>query len=762
MKYFVFLFALSFSFKSINAQNKKAPTYVDKGYFMFPDDKILNYGLQDADGKEIIPPLYKNILFFSDEYLIANKIFNYYGLINLKNEEILPFKYKSIDKLKNGFATFKHDAYVGLLDAQANIVIPADKYTTLTHYSDGYCTFKQGLLFYGIVDRYGKEVINDNKYYYIKDVYNGFATVSINSKYGVVDLEDNIIIKLEFDDVKYLDNGLYITRKLITAGGVSNNQFGLKSTDGKVNIPEIYKDFNLLKDNQLVVQKFDGTFGIMNFNQEEIVPFKNRSLTYLTDSYYSLSDFFNGLEIYNYKHEKVSDMFFSEVISIADENAILATDKDKKNIYIYNSEMKLSATFPTSVKFQSQNDDRLLFRDNDKLFVVNLKTATIEKEIQCIRFSSAHIHNDKILIKEGTYADLWNLSNLEKKTFLYDEIIKFNEAGLARAKINGKFGVIDHLGNVIVPFTKNDLDISPDGITAAVDQSNLYNVDFFSKTGKKLFNISSSNYVANFKDNIAVKKLISGNYELIDTLGKLICNSGRLKPSLSGFTPYTDANYKKAIYLTTPDCKIKSYTQYIDGREFSENGLAAVKEASSGKWGYLNKNGDLIIPCIYDDVGNFFEGYALALFESKKILINANGKVIVNSENDDIGALGDGVVGVKKADKWGYVSASNGKSFISPKFENIGPFKDGYAWVKTSDKVGLIDKKGKTIIPFQYQFSEHLENGYSVVSKDNIHVGVVDRTNKTIVPIEYNLFGNIYNNHILMVKSEGWRTEIIK
>lgn len=761
MKYLVFLIALSFSFTPANAQNKKAPTYVDKGYFMFPDDKILNYGLQDANGKELIPPLYKNIEFFNDEYLIANKIFNYYGLINLKNEEILPFKYKSIDKINNGFATFRHEGYVGLLDAQAKIVLPADKYTILNHYSDGFCTFKHGVSFYGIVDKYGKEIINANKYNYIKDVYNGFATVSINSKYGVIDLKDNIVINLEFDDVKYLDNGLYVTQKRVTAGGASNNHFGLKSVDGKINIPEIYKDFYLLKENQLLVQKFDGTFGIINFNQEEIVPFKNRSLAYLTDSYYSLSDFFNGIEIYNYKHEKVSDMFFSEVASFADEKAILATDKDKNNVYVFNSEMKLSATFPTSIKFQSQNEDRLLFHEGNKLFVVNLKTTTIEKEIQSNRYLSAHLYQDKIFIKEGTHADLWNIVTREKKTFNYDEVFKFNEAGLTKAKIDGKFGVVDYLGNVIVPFTKNDLDISSDGITAAVDNSNLYNIDFFNKTGKKLFNLSSSQYVGNFNNNVAVKKLFSGNFELIDTLGKTICNSGRLAPSLNTLTSYTDANYKKAVYYTTPDCQIKSFTQYTTGKEFSKNGLAAVKDATSGKWGYINRNGDLIIPCKFDDAGNFFEGYALALLDGKKVLINAAGKIIIDAQYDEIYAFGDGVIGVKKDDKAGYLSLA-GKSFIPLKFDGVGSFKDGYAWVNLNEKLGLIDKKGKTIIPFQYQFAEHLDNGFSVVSKNKVQVGVIDRTNKTIIPIEYNFFGNIYNNHILMVKSEGWKAEDIK
>ncbi len=42
-----------------------------------------------------------------------------------------------------------------------------------------------------------------------------------------------------------------------------------------------------------------------------------------------------------------------------------------------------------------------------------------------------------------------------------------------------------------------------------------------------------------------------------------------------------------------------------NANDFSE-GLAGVKK--DGKWGFINTDGELVIPCIYDSVGAFSEG----------------------------------------------------------------------------------------------------------------------------------------------------------
>ena len=59
---------------------------------------------------------------------------------------------------------------------------------------------------------------------------------------------------------------------------------------------------------------------------------------------------------------------------------------------------------------------------------------------------------------------------------------------------------------------------------------------------------------------------------------------------------------------------------------FSE-GLASVEQ--NGKRGYINTKGEVVIPCIYDEAEDFSEGFARVEQNGKGFIINKEGKVIV-------------------------------------------------------------------------------------------------------------------------------------
>lgn len=116
---------------------------------------------------------------------------------------------------------------------------------------------------------------------------------------------------------------------------------------------------------------------------------------------------------------------------------------------------------------------------------------------------------------------------------------------------------------------------------------------------------------------------------------------------------------------TGPSC-VKIDPSYDDAKAF-HHGLAAVK--LSGKWGYINQNGEVSIPFQFDDANNFstYESFA---FEK------------------DVMAV------VKKNDKWGYIGL-DGEFIIQPKFDRAENFEyPGLALVKFEGVDCYIDKKG--------------------------------------------------------------------
>lgn len=70
--------------------------------------------------------------------------------------------------------------------------------------------------------------------------------------------------------------------------------------------------------------------------------------------------------------------------------------------------------------------------------------------------------------------------------------------------------------------------------------------------------------------------------------------------------------------------------QYIAAGDFSE-GLAPIKNVKS-KWGFIDVKGKIIIPMKYDQAQSFLNGEALVTERDESIMINKNGRKIMEVE----------------------------------------------------------------------------------------------------------------------------------
>lgn len=157
--------------------------------------------------------------------------------------------------------------------------------------------------------------------------------------------------------------------------------------------------------------------------------------------------------------------------------------------------------------------------------------------------------------------------------------------------------------------------------------------------------------------------------------------------------------------------------EYTKVGDFSE-GLAWVEDKKmflffviSDNYGYVNLEGELVIPCRFEHAGNFFEGLANVTIDGKKGFINKNGEVIIEPKFEAIGKFSQGLAPVKLADKWGFIN-QNGKMIIPPTFDDARSFSEGLALIKQFGKWGFIDCSGKIVIQPKFneisEFSEGL------------------------------------------------------
>lgn len=151
---------------------------------------------------------------------------------------------------------------------------------------------------------------------------------------------------------------------------------------------------------------------------------------------------------------------------------------------------------------------------------------------------------------------------------------------------------------------------------------------------------------------------------------------------------------KKPYYYADVYGLIMIQKHYQEARQFVGN-LAAVKE--NGKWGFINKDGVEVIPCIYDWVSSFGE---FGFDKNVAVIKNGTDKNKIPMFTPCYTALID-VCGKVISKRYGFIyPVENDLSIVNNgmKFYNVGrelsASKDGL-W-------GCIDKKGKEVIPCKY------------------------------------------------------------
>ncbi|SEA89132.1 WG containing repeat-containing protein [Prevotella sp. tc2-28] len=214
------------------------------------------------------------------------------------------------------------------------------------------------------------------------------------------------------------------------------------------------------------------------------------------------------------------------------------------------------------------------------------------------------------------------------------------------------------------------------------------------------------------------------------------------------------------------------------------DGMAKIQR--NGKYGYINKDGDLVVQCIYKEAKDFSDGIALVAIERmqdvedveseekgtgnqkyivdktviKKELvtlwgmIDKTGKSVLQCEYNDIQKYTSDfyvtiVIPNKLPRKWRYGAVDrNGKNIIPIIYENIVCFRLSseepmateapvVVWKKDGDSssCALFNTKGNVIVPFgKYGGIGTYKNSYYIIRDKTIGCGLLDKNAKIIFP----------------------------
>lgn len=164
---------------------------------------------------------------------------------------------------------------------------------------------------------------------------------------------------------------------------------------------------------------------------------------------------------------------------------------------------------------------------------------------------------------------------------------------------------------------------------------------------------------------------------------------------------------------------------------------------NNGKYGFVDKGGNVVISCQWEDVGRFCEGLAIVKDSiGKKGYIDKTGSVVIPCQWRDADPFRDGMARVKDANgKYGYLN-KGGNIVIPCQLDGAGglfdddfpsDFSDGMAIVKgPNEKYGYIDKSGSIVIPCQWEYARPFCEGQAEVKDVDGEWYPIDKAGKRL------------------------------
>lgn len=376
------------------------------------------------------------------------------------------------------------------------------------------------------------------------------------------------------------------------------------------------------------------------------------------------------------------------------------------------------------------------------------------------------------------------------------EIEKVEQYNYFLLKQNGKTGVIDRSGNIVI-------DVKYDDIKIPNPQKDVFVC--YSGENSQILNSQKEQILNNYQDvepiklqniasNLMFEKSVlsykeNDKYGLVNFQGKKITKP--IYDEISGLSykegellvkqndKYGVINIKghKLIDIEYDKIAVDGYYTNDDGYKYA--GYIITTTTQEGyRYGYINYNGKLILKPEYNELSRITdimdnENAYLLCAKNGQFGVNKNEKEIVKNEYQSISYdKTNELLVAEKSKKYG-IASLDGKIIVPAQFLQIDVIGN-YLYAKNEQgtivydnqgketnmdtnisilntenekykikidnqnetKYGLITKEGKELIEEKYSYMEYLYNDYFIVSNENSKLGVVDNKDAVKIPIE--------------------------
>lgn len=707
---------------------------------------------------------------------------NKHGEKVIKSEDgdylALPSRFEWGNDFKDGIAKVFINGYENLVDGSFCLVIISEERMITIDKSIEYIVSKDNIgnyIFvadkkYGIIDHSGRILI-EAKYKHLSHLAGELYIAGItkegnhNNTYGIVDIEDTIILPFDYSTIRpyrgmipnsrCLNDDEYITEQEILAEGdhwyVYKNGYGLIDRNGNICIPSEYDD----------IQKFDNGFYIKSNNKYGVV---DSEYTIISEpKYSSIKSIGNGLwkvsivtcqtyarekEVYgildSHGKERLSPIyqFIGDVNdnSVAKGRAIINLNGLKGLVdenYCILSEPQYE--YITEFVNGKSMVDRRIYKENK-----------IEFDI---------IHGE--LDINGTFTDISEIAKTEfnnnwktnetQSNIKTVKILKNGYRVIQKDYQNPKYqycAIIDNNNKIILPYKYNSIEELENG---------MFIVCLWTRYGKNFgvldqyFNEVITPKYASIQpiEEVFVASYISSFKGLIDSNGRILlpfefsaielATCGLLwihKENKIGWATTSGKilNYPqfgKIEQFTNGFAKVNNGYWYEDEEDFGIKSVRIVMEFSEGKWGLISSDGIFILPPVYDSI-TVLEDNQIKVskqIESKTSISNICVSGVTNFKGELLikDCSGNYIFASKKYD-WQEDFDSTGQSRVFYN-GNIGVVNEKFHQIVVCQNEG---KPFELVLPDEFDWGYNSESQFVMIEKDH-KKGIIDNANNIII-----------------------------
>ena len=517
-----------------------------------------------------------------------------------------------------------------------------------------------------------KGIMEKEKEYNIAEVnkYNYFS-LKENEKFGVIDNQGNIIIEPQYDDVKIPnpEKNVFICYEGQTTKVMNDKKEQIYTEYNNIT-PLVLKNVStdLRYEKSVLKYEEDGKYGLISLEGKKItnpiyeeidtLQYKEGEFVIKKDNKYGIMNM-NGYVIINPEYDNIkADAYYSTDTGYKNDGYIVSntTDEGYRYGYIDNEGNKiLDTNYNDLYRINYEGETYLVCAENGKYGLFNKNKNIIPNEYQAITY----IEGDNLcLVQKGKK---YGIITLEGSMILQ---VRYNQID-----INGDYIYTTDENSEIKVYDKkeNEVEVNQNTTISTIQENPEYKIYIDTSNGTTLYSIyqgenkitngnynyigylSNNNYIASRQneklgvidqnENIKLEmkydtirkidgtNLVEADIQSTNTIELYNSNLEKIA-EMNNATLTIEDNYIKLSSTT----EIRYFD--LEGKEkqnteiFPENTIFA--KSQNGKWGFVDKNGQVVIDYQYDEVTEQNEyGFAGVKLNDKWGIVDKNRKIIV-------------------------------------------------------------------------------------------------------------------------------------